>query len=84
MKVKINPEWFRKEIIRNETGKIRETRELWYEVLKDHGFICEFEFEVRIKETNELYGIRVGIHDKRLYRNKLYFTVTPGNYEILE
>lgn len=84
MKVKISPEWFRKDVIRNETGKIREERELWYQILEDHDFIGEFQFEARIKETNELYGVRVGIYDPRLYKKKLYITPTVGNYEIIE
>lgn len=84
MKVKISSEWFRKNVIRNETGKIREERELWYKILEDHNFIGEFQFEVRVKESNELVGIRVGFFDKRFYKNKLYMTVDPGNYKFIE
>ena len=84
MKVKISPEWFREKIIRNETGEVREQREYEYRILEEHGFICEFQFEVRARGSNELLGVRVGLFDPRLYRNKLYMTPSVGNYEIIE
>ncbi len=79
MKVKVNPEWF-KENIRTQP---EDRRNLWWAVAQDHNFIWNFEYEVRIRETNKLYGVRVGIRDSRLYRNKLYITPTVGNYEII-
>lgn len=81
MKVKVNPEWFRENVIRTQP---EERKNLWWTVAQDHNFIWNFEYEVRIRETNELYGVRVGIRDSRLYRNKLYITPTVGNYEIIE
>ena len=82
MKVKVSAQWFRERIIRNETGKIRELREFWYEILNEHDWIGELQFEVKDEDGN-LLGVRVGFFDERLEHNKLYCTVTPGNYEMI-
>lgn len=82
MKVKVSRQWFRENVIRNETGEIRELREHWYKVLDDHDFIGEFQFEVRDTE-GKLLGARIGFFDDRLYYKRLYVTATPGHYEYI-
>lgn len=78
MKVKVNHEWLESNVFKHEfEGASRR------EVIEDNDCIFDFEFEVRIKETGELYGVRVSIHDPRLYRKKLYITPTVGNYEFI-
>lgn len=77
-KVKVNREWLEAHVYNHEfEGKSRK------EVIEDHDYIFDFEFEVKIKETKELYGVRVGIHDPRLFYKRLYITPTVGNYEFI-
>ena len=77
MKVRINHDWLDNHVFKHEFKG-----QLWKQVIEDHDCTGEYQFDV-IMEGGEKLGVRVGFFDKRLPHNKLYTTVTEGNYQII-
>lgn len=75
MKIKINRDWLEKNVF-NHHAEIKQ-------IIEDHECIGIYQYDVNVKGGSK-YGVRVGFFDDRLYRKKLFVTVTEGNYQIFE